>query len=288
MSSAVNKKNTIIKDALILFAITLISGFALGLVHEITLPAIEMQQIKAKTEAYRTVYPEAAEFKEDSALALQAEESAEVLSSNGYEKATIDEALIAVDASGNKIGYVLTLTTQEGYKGGIAISLGYGLDGILKGMEVVTINETAGLGAKAAENSFKSQFINKKADKFEYTKTGAAADNQIDAISGATITSSAVVNEVNAGICFITDLVEIIKSALIPKLYTPNKPAGIKAIATSCIILVVVIQLRVCGEVDTLYKLFKSDTSFYFFLLSKILFLICLNDCVRFSFAGHT
>lgn len=205
----IKKKSNIIKDAMVLFIITLIAGFALGLVYEITLPAIQAQELRIKTEAYRTVFPDATDFVEDEALTLQVEqEAAAVLASNGYEKATIDEALNAVDGSGNKLGYVVTLTTQEGYKGGISITIGYGLDGIVKGMEVVTINETAGLGAKAAEKSFKSQFVGKKVDQFEYTKTGATADNQIDAISGATITSSAVVNEVNAGICFITDLVE--------------------------------------------------------------------------------
>lgn len=208
MSNNDKSKNTIIKDALILLVITLISGFALGLVHEITLPAITTQKIKTKMEAYQKVYPDAADFKEDDALTQQTEEASSVLSENGYDKATIDEALIALDDTGNKIGYVLSLTTQEGYKGGITITLGYGLDGVVKGMEVVTINETAGLGAKAADDSFKNQFINKKVDKFEYTKKGATGENQIDAISGATITSSAVVNEVNAGICFITNLVE--------------------------------------------------------------------------------
>ena len=41
----------------------------------------------------------------------------------------------------------------------------------------------------------------KKVDKFEYTKTGATADNQIDALSGATITTNAMTNGVNAGLC---------------------------------------------------------------------------------------
>ncbi len=208
MNNSDKKKSSIIKDAAILFAITLIAGFALGFVHEITLPAIEAQQLKTKTEAYQKVYPEAADFTKDEALTLQVAESREVLSANGYEKATIDDAVVALDNAGIKIGYVITVTTQEGYKGGITVSVGYGLDGVVKGMEVITINETAGLGAKVAEDGFKSQFVNKKTDQFEYTKSGAIAENQIDAISGATITTNAVVNEVNAGICFITELVE--------------------------------------------------------------------------------
>lgn len=53
---------------------------------------------------------------------------------------------------------------------------------------------------KAKENKFKSQFEGRKVDSFEYTKNGATADNQIDAISGATITTNAVTNGVNTGI----------------------------------------------------------------------------------------
>lgn len=208
MNKETKNKSSIIKDTFILFLITLIAGFALGLVHEITLPAIEEQNQKTKMEAYQTVFPEAAEFQQDDTLTQQVADAPTVLAAQGYDKITVNEALIATDSSGNKLGYVINLTTQEGYKGGIVITLGYGMDGVVKGMELVTINETAGLGMKAADDSFKGQFVNKKVAKFEYTKTGATSDNQIDAISGATITSSAVVNEVNAGICFITDLVE--------------------------------------------------------------------------------
>ena len=56
-----------------------------------------------------------------------------------------------------------------------------------------------------AEEVLKPQFANKQITTFEYTKTGAAADNQIDAISGATITTNAVVGGVNAGIAVFTE-----------------------------------------------------------------------------------
>ena len=52
-------------------------------------------------------------------------------------------------------------------------------------------------------------FENKKAELFSYTKTGAQSADQIDAISGATITTNAIVNGVNAGLtCFRTMLME--------------------------------------------------------------------------------
>lgn len=54
---------------------------------------------------------------------------------------------------------------------------------------------------KGEADAFKDQFKDKNVDKFEYTKTGATADDQIDALSGATITTNAMTNGVNAGLC---------------------------------------------------------------------------------------
>ena len=59
-----------------------------------------------------------------------------------------------------------------------------------------------------ADEVLKPQFTEKKAERFEYTKSGAAADNQIDAISGATITTNAVVNGVNAGLYYFQTQLE--------------------------------------------------------------------------------
>ena len=204
----ISKKGTILKDALILFAITLIAGFALGFVHEITLPAIEAQNLQAKMEAYQTVFPEASEFKEDETLTLKTGEAAKVLEPKGYTNISIDEALIATDEAGNKLGYVVVVTTQEGYGGAITLSLGYAEDGTVKGIEILSMNEKSVLGAKPSTKEFKQQFADKKVTEFAYTKTGAKNENEIDALSGATITTRAVTNAVNSGLCFITDLVE--------------------------------------------------------------------------------
>ena len=101
------------------------------------------------------------------------------------------------------IGYILKITTKECYKDYISLAMGYSLDGTVQGIAFLSINETAGLGMNATKPGFKDQFTNKKVDQFEVTKTGATADNQIDAISSATITSRAVTNAVNTGIGFL-------------------------------------------------------------------------------------
>jgi electron transport complex protein RnfG len=94
---------------------------------------------------------------------------------------------------------VLTVTSHEGYGGDITFTMGIQRDGTLNGISLLSISETAGLGMKA-ESVLKPQFVNKKVSAFTYTKTGAVSDSQIDAISGATITTNAVTTAVNGGL----------------------------------------------------------------------------------------
>jgi len=206
---AKEKKSSIIKDALVLFVITLVAGFSLGFVYELTLPAIKEQEVKKQTEAYKAVYIDASEFAADENLTQLASEAVDkVLVPNGLTGITINEAYIALDASGTKMGYVMAITTNNGYGGAITLSLGYSVDGVIQGMEIISSNETVGFGARASEPEFKDQFKGKKADLIEFTKSGATAENQIDAISGATRTTTAVTDAVNAGLRFINELVE--------------------------------------------------------------------------------
>lgn len=187
-----------IRSIITLTLITLIAGALLGYVYELTKEPIAAKTLEEKLNAYHKVFPEASDFKEDPGVNLDA--SRAVLDASGYSKETVDECLGAYDASGNKLGYVLSVTTSEGYGGDIKISMGVGGDGVLKGIEILSISETAGLGMKADTDEFKDQFTNRNVSKFSYTKTGATADYEIDAISGATITTNAMVNAVNAGI----------------------------------------------------------------------------------------
>ena len=53
---------------------------------------------------------------------------------------------------------------------------------------------------KVTQKGFTNQFKGKKVDSIIYTKNGASADNEIDAISGATVSTNAVTNGVNAGL----------------------------------------------------------------------------------------
>lgn len=189
------------KDAAVLLVITLFAGLILGLVYQITKDPIARAEEKAAKEAYAEVFPGDVEFDmledaiaEDEAFALQWKEA-------GFEGVDIVNVLEAKDDLGNRLGYVLTVTSHEGYGGDITFTMGICNDGTLNGISILSISETAGLGMKA-EAVLKPQFAGKKVPSFTYTKTGATSDSQIDAISGATITTNAVTTAVNGGLYY--------------------------------------------------------------------------------------
>ena len=195
------------KDAMILFLITLISGAALGLVYEVTKEPIAQQEQKAKNEAYQNVFEAAEDFTELTEETYSPDALTAFVKENGFD-ASIDGVAQALSGDGSVLGYVITVTDHEGYGGDIQFSMGIRNDGTLNGISILSISETAGLGMNA-DSVLKPQFENKKAELFSYTKTGAQSADQIDAISGATITTNAIVNGVNAGLtCFKTMLME--------------------------------------------------------------------------------
>ena len=190
-----NEKKSMIKDALILFAITLVAGLLLGFVYDVTKEPIEQQKAKAKAEACKNVFADADAFE-----AMASEDGPTAYFVAGTDlNVDIDEVMRALDSSGQLMGYVITVTDHEGYGGDIQFSMGVKLDGTLNGISLLSISETAGLGMKAGDGLV-PQFANKKVERFTYTKSGSKDDSEIDVISGATITTNAIVNGVNGGL----------------------------------------------------------------------------------------
>lgn len=187
-----------IRDSLILFAITLIAGLLLGGVYAITKNPIAKTQEDKKNEAYQAVFTDAEEFTE----VTDAADAQQILADAGYTKDRIDEVKAAMDADGNILGYVMTITSSEAYGGELQLAMGIRMDGTANGISFLSLSETIGLGMEAKKPEFQEQFAGKQVEQFVYSKTGAAADNEIDALSGATITTNAVTNAVNAGICY--------------------------------------------------------------------------------------
>lgn len=191
------------KDAFILFAITLISGLALGGVYEVTKEPIEQATIAANNATYQSVLPEASSFEEDTSLASSIETCNTELAGMDFGNVGVDSVLIAKDSSGAEAGYVINTHSNDSYGGPVEISVGFNAEGSISAIGFLAIDDTPGLGLKAKEPAFKDQYVGKNADALTVTKSGNAGETEINSISGATITSSATTNAVNAALYFL-------------------------------------------------------------------------------------
>lgn len=198
------------KDAGILFAITLTVGLVLGFVNELTKEPIAGQEALKIQNSCKEVIADADSFTvlsfADSYPAENEGEFGKVKDRAAENGVKIDDTyFVALDTSGNCMGYIFKLTSTEGYGGNIELMTGILADGSISGVSILSISETPGLGMKAGEVLI-PQFAGKKAPSFVYTKSGAAADNEVDAISGATITTKAVTNTVNSAVDLFSSL----------------------------------------------------------------------------------
>ena len=188
----------ILKNVVIMVLFCVAAGLGLGAVYAITAPLIEKnneERLKASlAEVIEAENFEEIEISEDEIIA--ALEEAEI----SKEAAKINTVYKATDASGNTVGFYFDVSEMEGYGGEINFIVGIDNEGAITGVSILKINETAGLGMKAKEADFKDQYVGKAVESFVVTKTGKTADNEIDAISAATITSKAMTKGVNAAI----------------------------------------------------------------------------------------
>ncbi len=185
--------DNIIKNALILFAITIIAGLLLGLTYEVTKEPIRLVQEEIKNNALQAVVLDATSFE-----ALEVNEDASYPGVEGVYAAMKD---------GETIGYAFEMTATEGYGGDISLMVGIGMDETVLGIDIIKHAETPGLGAKADEDPFKDEFEGEATDELEVVKVTPSDDEgQISSISGATITSRSVTNAVNVAITYYDDL----------------------------------------------------------------------------------
>ncbi len=187
-----------------LLLICLIAGLVLGLVNDITKGPIAAQNKLAADEAHKKAFPEAAEFK--------------AMPENAADDAI--EYYEVYNEAGELIGY-LTSKRAHGYGGDIEVMVGMDLEGKFTGVVIGAngdFSETAGLGAKVKDNpEFEAKFaaIEYKGEEIEYKEGGGGytipagslsvekyesesdSDEGVDAISGATRSSNAVMKAFN-------------------------------------------------------------------------------------------
>lgn len=177
-----------IKTAVILFLITGISAFALGAVNNVTAPIIAKNNEAKQQVAMRTVQPEA-DIENGFSELLELSEIPEIVTK-----------VFEAKKSGEKFGYAV-LVEPMGYNGNISMVVGVDTNGVVTGIDITSQSETPGLGANCTKEEFKAQFIGKEKE-ISVVKNNAK-DNQIDAMTSATITSKAVTEGVNAAIAAV-------------------------------------------------------------------------------------
>jgi FMN-binding domain. len=207
MANKKEKKSSIIKDALSLTIITVICSFALAFVYEITKTPIKEQEEAKKNEGYKAVYTDAKKLITDEDLVSKAAETDLSTLNSDLDGVTIGDVIRALDDNGNLMGYIVTSSTR-GYASTINLAVGYSLDGTVQGIEFLEIGESVGFGMNADTPEFKSKFAGVKTDHFTVTKANPTTDTEIDVVSGATVTTTAVVRAVNGGLAFLKEYAE--------------------------------------------------------------------------------
>ena len=187
------------KPAVTLCIITLVAGAALSGVYALTKDTIAAQKLAKEQESYKAVCAEATEFVNDEAIDAKIAELAGGIYGTDFGKSYINKALVGKNAAGETVGYVISATSGDGFDGDIVMSIGLDVNGVVTGIEFTTITETAGMGMLVKEPAFKDQYIGDDVDSFVVNKAGGSTEpNQIDSVAGATISSRAVTNAVNA------------------------------------------------------------------------------------------
>jgi len=199
-----DRKKAIPKPVFILLAITVIAGLALSAVYGMTKDTIATNQASANKAALMEVLPEASDFTVDDDLQTKIAAQGDTYGPD-FGGAKIESAAVGMDGSGNAVGYAVTVFNSDSYDGGLTLVVGVKADGTVTGISFTELHDTAGMGMRCGDPEFKDQFNNVKVSKFTLNKSGGStADDQIDSVSGASVTSGAVVNAVNAALDLVS------------------------------------------------------------------------------------
>lgn len=177
----------VIKPMVILFLIAGIAAAILGYVNGITATPIAAAELNTTKESVKAVFPDVADLSEDDIVSVDDEES------------DVTSYIVAKDNDGNLLGYAVS-TESNGFSSGLKLMFGIDTEGKITGLSVVDCsNETPGLGANVSvKEDFRAQFVGKEGGDLKVTKDGG----DIDALTGATITSRAVAKAANTATDF--------------------------------------------------------------------------------------
>lgn len=187
---------------LVLGVITFVCALLLGAVNQMTAPRIEQNTINTRNNAMEELIP-GATF-EDMNIVLSAEEVAAAgVSLPAGRTAAAISGVYKASVDGQEAGYCAQVN-PKGFGGALTIIVGVRADGTIAGIKVTGHAETPGLGAKAqSDSAWVAQYQGAPADgQLMVDKDGGT----ISAITGATITSRAVIDGVNTAAAYIATL----------------------------------------------------------------------------------
>lgn len=180
MTRSISTGAYVLRLTLTLFLITTIVAGLLGLVNYVTADTIAEQIAQKAENAMR-----------------------QVLEADSYEPLDVPEesAVTAAYRAGDR-GYVVRVA-PNGFGGAIDMMVGVDKAGAVTGVAIVSQSETASLGANCTREDFRAQFTG-KTGTLSVSKDGG----EIEALTGATVTSRAVTEGVNTALEFVQEVLK--------------------------------------------------------------------------------
>ena len=183
-----SKAKEIIVPAVSLFLICVVVTALLALTNAVTAPKIDALAVETQEATKKQVLSSADSFSEEKQV-----------EKDGVSYTYYD----GLASDGSVVGYVF-VTSAKGYGGDISVMVGVLGDGTVAGVNILSINETAGLGMNAKNQSFLDQFLGKSGE-IGVAKNNPS-DTEIQALTGATITSSAMATAVNTALSLYAEI----------------------------------------------------------------------------------
>lgn len=183
-----SKAKEIIVPAVSLFLICVVVTALLALTNAVTAPKIDALAVETQEASKKQVLSSAASFSDEKQI-----------EKDGVSYTYYD----GLASDGSVMGYVF-VTSAKGYGGDISVMVGVLNDGTVAGVNILSINETAGLGMNAKNQSFLDQFLGKSGE-IGVAKNNPS-DTEIQALTGATITSRAMATAVNTALSLYAEI----------------------------------------------------------------------------------
>lgn len=213
----IKKAKENVMPVIIMFCICVAVGLLLGITSSVTKPVIEQRNLIASLNAHLSVFPLADNFKEINIEQLKKYESINAILSEHGKNSNRDsdlksriKGIYEAYKGKDKIGWIIDITSK-GYGGDIYFTIGISKDLKISNVKPGQNMETPGLGSKVLSKIFvsKLQGLQIKQKDFTVVKSASTNEEEVQAVSGATITSKAVVQALNDASKIVRELSQI-------------------------------------------------------------------------------